>query len=224
MRVSLYARVSTDSQRDDLPPQVERLRAMAAARWPGARVREFVEIGSGATLRRPKLLELLDLVDRRRVDVVLIQHLDRITRSLLDGIRLVERIEHAGAGLVALEQSIDTTTPAGRAGVQLLLVFAEWQRADLRDRARKGIAAAKARGVHCGRRPSRALRSLDLEEVERRRSVGETWQAIADDVGVSRYALYRRVRDARRAAGRGPAVEGRAGDARDGPGDPPADP
>src|SRR5690606_23142271 len=105
MRVALYARVSTDSQRDDLPPQVDRLRAMAAARWPRAEVLEFVEIGSGATMRRPRLLELLDLVDRRRVDVVLIQHLDRITRSLLDGIRLVERIEHAGAGLVAMEQS-----------------------------------------------------------------------------------------------------------------------
>ncbi len=189
VKLAIYARVSSQSQHDDLPPQVDRLRSLAAARWPAATIAEFIDIESGATLRRPQLQRLLGEIDKRRVAIVLIEKLDRLSRSLSDGIHLVDRIASAGAGLVALDQPIDTSTPAGRAGLHLLQVFAEWQRADLRERSLKGIAAAKAKGVRFGRPKT----PLDLEAARPLvKRYGVTWAA--RKIGVSRFVLSRALR------------------------------
>lgn len=221
MRVASYARVSTPDQREDLPPQVERLAAFVAARWPKAEHVPFAEIASGATQRRPRLLELLSQIDRRKLDVVVITKLDRLSRTLADGIQLVDRIQAAGCGLVAIEQPIDTTTPAGRAGAHLLQVFAEWQREDLRERAQRGIQDAKKRGVRFGRPSSTG--QVDLVEVERLRTVGQTLQQIADTLGVSRFALRRSLDARSRAESRIPG-SGAGGNAADPAGDPPSHP
>lgn len=189
MRIALYARVSSQSQHADLPPQQDRLRAYARSRWPSAQLEEFVDIESGAHLRRPSLQRALSLIARKKLDVIVIEKLDRLSRSLADGIHLVDRISSSGCGLVALDQPIDTSTPAGRAGLHLLQVFAEWQREDLRERSLKGIAAAKERGVRFGRPKS----ALDVEEARRLVDKGWSMQRIADELGVSRFALRRRL-------------------------------
>jgi DNA invertase Pin-like site-specific DNA recombinase len=189
MRIALYARVSSQSQHADLPPQLDRLRGYASSRWPKAQLEDFVDIESGAHLRRPSLQRALALIAKRKLDVVVIEKLDRLSRSLADGIQLVDRISSSGCSLVALDQPIDTSTPAGRAGLHLLQVFAEWQREDLRERTLKGIAAAKERGVRFGRRGV----DFDVEQARRLVDKGLPVTRVAEQFGVSRFALRRRL-------------------------------
>lgn len=187
--IALYARVSSETQREDLPPQLDRLRAFARARWPRERLEEFTDVESGSHLRRPRLVAMLREIDRRKIQHVVVTKIDRLSRSLADGIALVDRIASAGVGLVVMDQPIDTTTPAGRAGLHLLQVFAQWQREDLSERAQRGIAAARARGVRFGR-PRVAV---DLERARELVSRSNIAQA-AQELGISRSALSRRLR------------------------------
>lgn len=72
-------------------------------------------------------------------------------RSLKDLLRVLEKIEEAGAGFRSLTEAIDTTTPAGRMLMQMLGAVAEFEREMIRERTRAGLAAAKDRGVRPGR-------------------------------------------------------------------------
>lgn len=190
MRVAIYARVSTESQADSLQGQVTRLRAYADQRWPGAVVSVFRETASGATMRRPELQRLLRVVvTSRSPEVVIIERLDRLSRRVLDGIHIIDQLTRCDVGLVATGHAIDTSTPAGRLQVQLLQVLAEFERELILERSRAGIEAARARGVRFGRPP--ACRGVDFFEVARRRSLGDTWAAIAEEYSVHETTLAR---------------------------------
>ncbi len=110
-RLALYARVSTGRQTAD--PQLDALRAYAAARGGGAA--EYVDEGvSGARASRPALDRLARDVARRRVDAVVVTKLDRLARSVRHLTELAATLEAAGVALVVLDQGIDTATPTGR--------------------------------------------------------------------------------------------------------------
>jgi DNA invertase Pin-like site-specific DNA recombinase len=111
--------------------------------------RVYTEKRSGAGVHRPELERLLDAL--RAGDVVAVYKVDRLARSLADLLRILSRIEAAGAGLRSLTEPIDTTTPAGRMMMQLLGCFAEFERSMIRERSIAGQRAAMARGKHCGR-------------------------------------------------------------------------
>lgn len=78
--------------------------------------------------------------------------LDRLSRSLKDVLHIMERISNAGAGFRSVTENIDTTTPAGRMMMQMVGVFAEFERAMIRERTSAGLAAARAEGRIGGRR------------------------------------------------------------------------
>lgn len=218
MRIAIYARVSTTDQADALGAQLDRLRARARERWPHAHLVEYVETGSGKDTARDQLQQVLREVKRGRIDVVLVERIDRLSRSLVDSIHLLDRLATAGCALVTLDFAIDTSTATGRVAVQLLQVLAQWERDLLLERSRRGTEAAKARGVVCHRPPT--TRRLDLAEVGRLRSLGWKWDAIAAQCGVSRFALRR----ALAAAGENTTGPGRAGNRAIGGEDSPADP
>jgi DNA invertase Pin-like site-specific DNA recombinase len=111
----------------------------------------YEETASGGRWDRPELTRLLDQL--RPGDIVMVWKLDRLSRSLKDLLRLLERIETAGAGFRSLTESIDTTTPAGRMMMQMLGSFAEYERAMVKERTAAGLAAARAEGRIGGRRP-----------------------------------------------------------------------
>lgn len=153
---ALYLRVSTEGQNEDggsLESQEERCRDLCRARgYDVARV--FIDAGkSGGSLDRPALSELRAAVEAGSVGVVVVYALDRLSRSQKDTLALLEEFEHAGAGLAAASQSFDTTTPAGRAMLGMLAVFAELQRAEIRERTKSALAAKKAKGEAVGRAP-----------------------------------------------------------------------
>jgi DNA invertase Pin-like site-specific DNA recombinase len=148
LRVGLYCRVSTQGQTAE--NQLLALRSFATAR--GWTVIEFVDSGvSGATEKRPQLDALLAAVRARKVDVVACVKLDRLARSVRHLVALSQELAALGVDLIALDQQIDTTTPAGRLLFHVLASISEFERDLIRDRVLAGLKRAKAQGVRLGR-------------------------------------------------------------------------
>lgn len=130
-----YARVSTDDQTHD--PQLGELKA--------ARCHEIVqEFGSGADRERPKLSELL-----RRLtpgDTLVVVRLDRLGRSLVHILTIIERLESRKIHFRSLKDAIDTSSPNGTLQLQMLGMIAEHERRLISERTKAGLRAAKAQG------------------------------------------------------------------------------
>jgi len=105
----------------------------------------FEEQGSGGRWDRPELHRLLDQL--RPDDIVVVWKLDRLSRSLSDLLRIMEKIEASGAGFRSLTEAVDTTTPAGRMMMHMIGSFAEFEREMIRQRTRagRGLALPAAR-------------------------------------------------------------------------------
>src|SRR5689334_12240748 len=150
-RAALYVRVSTDKQ--TVENQVAVLRQIAERRgWQV--VEQYSDAGiSGAKGRdsRPGLDQLLKDASKRRFDVVMAWAIDRIGRSLIDLLGTIQTLEACGVDLYLDEQSIDTTTPAGRLMFQVTGAFAEFERSMIRQRINAGLKRAVAAGKTLGR-------------------------------------------------------------------------
>ena len=170
-----YARVSTEDQ--DCAIQEEALRAA------GATIIRSEHKSGTSTKGRSELATVLDFV--REGDTLLVTRIDRLARSLMDLEGIVQALEAKGAHLKATEQPIDTASPAGRAFLQMLGVFAEFETAIRRERQMEGIAKAKARGVYKGRKPS-----VPVEEVKRLKADGVGPSTIAKQLGIARSSVY----------------------------------
>lgn len=136
-----YARVSTDDQ--DTAAQTAALKAAGCERI-------YCEKASGGRWDRPELHRLMEQL--RKGDVLVVWKLDRLSRSLRDVLIIMERLGEAQAGFRSLTEAIDTTTAAGRMMMQMVGVFAEFERAMLRERTKAGLDAARAEGRIGGRR------------------------------------------------------------------------
>ena len=150
-RVAIYTRVSTGSQ--TTTNQLRELRA-AAKRLGHQVVAEFTDEGiSGAKGRegRPGLNKLLEGVTRRDFDKVMAWSVDRLGRSLPDLLTFMGELKAKGVDLYLHQQSLDTSTPAGKAMFQMLGVFSEFEREIIRERVNAGLARAKAQGKTLGR-------------------------------------------------------------------------
>ena len=137
-----YARVSSREGNQVLDRQLDALRAAGCERI-------FDDRGSGASTERPGLKECLGYL--RRGDVLVVLDLDRLGRLAGELIRLLDELQANGVGFRALNAAFDTTTPAGRAFLQIQAAFAEMERNVIRQRVREGVAAARARGRKGGR-------------------------------------------------------------------------
>src|SRR5260363_173319 len=130
-----YARVSMQEQ--DAQAQITALRAVGCKRISQ-------EKASGGCWDRPELHRLLEQL--RKVYVVVVWKLDRLSRSLKDLLVTLEKIEGAEADFQRLTVYIDTAAPAGRMMMQMVGSFAEFERAMLRERTKSGLEAARMDG------------------------------------------------------------------------------
>jgi DNA invertase Pin-like site-specific DNA recombinase len=150
-RAAIYVRVSTDKQ--TIENQLRELRQIAERRgWEV--VYEYHDAGiSGARSReaRPGLDEMLKNAQRRWFDVVMAWAIDRLGRSLIDLLATIQALEACGVDLYLDQQSIDTTTPAGRLMFQITGAFAEFERSMIRQRVRAGLKRAVESGKQLGR-------------------------------------------------------------------------
>ena len=147
----IYLRVSTIEQ--TTANQERELREIAS-RMGCEIVKVYRDHGiSGAKGRdrRPAFDKLCRDAARREFDMVMAWSVDRLGRSLQDLVGFLSELHAFKIDLFLRQQGLDTTTPAGKAMFQMMGVFAEFERAMIRERVNAGIARAKAGGKHCGR-------------------------------------------------------------------------
>ena len=187
-RVALYLRVSTDGQSTGLQRR-DLVRACEHRGWEVTEVYEDAGI-SGAKGRdvRPAFDRLCQDATRRRFDVIAAWSVDRLGRSLQDLVGFLSDTHCAGVNLYLHQQAVDTTTPGGRALFQMMGVFAEFERAMIRDRVKAGLANARAKGVRLGapRTDAKVIR-----RIEREKATGLSVRAIAAKVGVGVGTVHR---------------------------------
>jgi DNA invertase Pin-like site-specific DNA recombinase len=105
---------------------------------------------SGGNMERPALKRLLDDIDSGRISTVVVYKVDRLTRSLTDFAKIVDRLDAASVSFVSVTQAFNTTTSMGRLTLNVLLSFAQFEREVTGERIRDKIAASKARGMWMG--------------------------------------------------------------------------
>jgi DNA invertase Pin-like site-specific DNA recombinase len=177
MAVYGYARVSSTDQDYSLQEQALRAAGCEVIR---------AEKASGTTRGGRTELELL-LKFLRPGDTLVVTRVDRLARSIKDLQDIVYTLKERGITLRATEQPIDTQSAAGKAFLDMLGVFAEFETNLRRERQLEGIAAAKARGVYQGRKPS-----IDISEIRRLREIEKVGATeVARQLGISRASVYR---------------------------------
>jgi DNA invertase Pin-like site-specific DNA recombinase len=175
-RIYGYARVSTTDQ--DLSIQHAALEAAGCGTI-------FAEKKSGTRRDgRTELEVLLECV--REGDTVIVTRIDRLARSIRDLQNIVRELREKGVTLRATEQPINTGSAAGKAFLDMLGVFAEFETNLRRERQLEGIAKAKADGVYKGRKPS-----IDAERVKALRASGMGPASIAKELKMARSSVYR---------------------------------
>ena len=105
---------------------------------------------SGGTMERPGLVRLLDDIRAKRVDVIVVYKVDRLTRSLADFAKIVEVLDAEGVSFVAVTQQFNTTTSMGRLTLNVLLSFAQFEREIAGERIRDKIKASRQKGMWMG--------------------------------------------------------------------------
>jgi DNA invertase Pin-like site-specific DNA recombinase len=151
-----YVRVSTDKQAGagvSLDAQAERIRAMAVVQ--GVHLLDvIIDAGeSAASLKRPGMVRLLELVNAGQVRTVIVAKLDRLTRSVRDLADLLEQFNRRGVALVSVSESLDTGTAAGRLVLNVMMSVAQWEREAIGERTREALRHKKASGLRAGNLP-----------------------------------------------------------------------
>jgi site-specific DNA recombinase len=158
VRCAIYTRVSTDQGLDQefnsLDAQYEAasayIKSQAHAGWTLIRSRYDDGGYSGGSTDRPDLQKLLDDIRSRKIDVIVVYKVDRLTRSLADFAKLVELFDAHGVSFVSVTQQFNTTTSMGRLTLNVLLSFAQFEREVTSERIRDKIAASKRKGLWVG--------------------------------------------------------------------------
>ena len=176
MTILGYARVSTTDQ--DLTIQTAALKAA------GCNVIRSEKRSGTSTAGREELRTILDFLQSG--DVLTVTRIDRLARSIGDLQDIVRELRAKGATLKATEQPIDTSTAAGKAFLDMLGVFAEFETNLRKERQMEGIAAAKVKGVYKGRPPT--IKPADVAALQAE-GLGPT--EIAAKLGISRVSVYR---------------------------------
>ncbi|MBI4230955.1 MAG: recombinase family protein [Planctomycetes bacterium] len=166
-RVAIYCRVSTDKQasKEDssLDTQKDRLvryvedKRRAGCRWELAY--EFIEGedeegkrhgASGKDLKRPSFERMMQKVRARLVDVVLFTKMDRISRSVVDFLTLVEEFERHDVRLISLKEEINTSSASGRVMTTIMIALAQFEREQISERTREKMAWRAGKGLPIG--------------------------------------------------------------------------
>lgn len=177
-----YVRVSTVEQNE--------ARQMATMSKYGVE-KIFSEKVSAKDTNRPRLQELLEFA--REGDTIYIHDFSRLARSTQDLLYIVDNLNTRGIHLVSSKEQIDTNTPTGKLLLTVIAAIAQFERENLKERQREGIAIAKKNGVYKGRKP---ILVEDFDTHYNRwltRQVTKT--QLAKELGISRQTLYKLFRE-----------------------------
>ena len=177
-----YIRVSTVEQNE--ARQREALKSYNISKW-------YIEKVSAKDTKREQLQRMLDFV--REGDVIYTMDFSRISRSVKDLLDIVQLLENKKVRLVSLKENLDTSTPHGKLMLTIIAAIYEFERENLLERQREGIAIAKAEGKYQGRKP----KILDnFDEVYAEWKDGNITAVNASKLlGISRFTFYKRVKE-----------------------------
>jgi len=179
MTIFCYARVSTLDQNTELQ------KTALMSKYPDGIYRE--EKKSGFAMHNRDVLNLLmDVISDS--DKLVVWKLDRLARNMNDLCWIVDTLNKKKAHLEIIDQNIDTGTAAGKAFLQMLGVFAEFETNLRKERQLAGIESAQAKGIHCGRKP--CLSDEQVEAVRKEKAGGMTPTELSKKYGVSRATIY----------------------------------
>src|SRR6202790_1209163 len=152
---------------------------------------------SGASLERPALQMLLEQVRARKITIIVVYKVDRLTRSLADFAKLIEVFDEHDVSFVSVTQSFNTTSSMGRLTLNVLLSFAQFEREVIGERVRDKIAASKRKGIWVGGPVPLGYRSVDKklvvveEEAEQVRTIFRRYLALGS-IGLLIVDLHQR--------------------------------
>ena len=158
IRCAIYTRKSSEEGLEQsfnsLEAQREACQAYIASQkhehWRGIATHYDDGGYSGASMERPALRQLLQDIDAGKIDTVVVYKVDRLTRSLADFAKIVERLDARQVSFVSVTQQFNTTTSMGRLTLNVLLSFAQFEREVTGERIRDKIAASKRKGMWMG--------------------------------------------------------------------------
>lgn len=174
-----YIRVSTEEQHE--ARQMEAMKGFGIDKY-------FIEKKSGKNADRPQLQAMLEFV--REGDTVYIHSLDRLARSTQDLLNIVEQLQAKGVELHSDKEAIDSNTPTGKLMLTMIAAINQFERENLLERQREGIAIAKEQGKYKGRkqvRPDAWEQAYAKYKAREIKSVSE----LAKVLGISRPTVYK---------------------------------
>jgi DNA invertase Pin-like site-specific DNA recombinase len=188
-RIAVYARVSI-SGAQSVDMQLLDLRELAKRR-DFELVGEYCDEGiSGSRESRPALDALLRDARRGRFDAVLVWKLDRLGRSLVHLVHLLQDLRALGVELISFSERLDFTTTTGKLLYQVISAFAEFERDCIRERVTAGLRNARAKGKRLGR--PRVV--VDAPKIGALRAQGRSWREITAETGISKGTAQRAFR------------------------------
>ena len=151
-RIAVYVRRSTDDEHQpfSIDAQVAKLNSYIDSQPGWTLAATFSDDASGATTERPGLHAALTAAHAGRYDVLLVYRVDRFSRRLTDMMALVEQLDTADVAFCSATEHFDTSTPMGRMFLQLLGMFAEFERSTIIDRVINGMTAKAGKGKWTG--------------------------------------------------------------------------
>lgn len=176
-----YVRVSTIEQ--NAARQIEALEKYGIEKW-------FTEKVSAKDTNRPKLKEMLNFA--REDDTIYIHDFSRLARSTKGLLNIVELFQAKGIHLVSNKENIDTSTPTGKLMLTMIAAINEFERTNLLERQREGIAIAKRNGKYKGRRPFTSDKFDSLYSKYMKRKLNKT--EFAKELGISRPTLNKLIK------------------------------
>ena len=151
----------------------------------------FQEKVSAKDTNRPQLQELLDYA--REGDTIIIHDFSRLARSTKDLLEIVELLESKGITLISAKENIDTSTPTGKLMLTMIGAINEFERTNMLERQREGIAIAKAEGKYKGRKEVKIDNFEEYYNKYKNREINKT--QLAKELGVSRPTLDKLIRE-----------------------------
>lgn len=177
-----YVRVSTVEQNEG--------RQLATMQEYGVE-KVFSEKVSGKDMNRPQLAELLEFC--REGDTIILHDFSRLARSTANLLEIIDLLDRKGVKLISKKENLDTSTPTGRLLVTCIAAINEFERSNLLERQREGIAIAKAKGIYKGRKPIRVEDFGSYYERYMAREFNKT--TLAKELHISRQTLYKLIKE-----------------------------
>ena len=183
-KVAVYIRVSTYDQEKGLQSQEKALKDYCSNHgltnlvWYKDRI-------TGSKLDRPAFNKLQKAIFNGKIDTVVVWKLDRLSRSLKDGINILTDWLDKDVRIIATSQQLDFSGAVGQMIASVLFAVAAMERENLRENTKRGIAAARARGVKLGKRPK-----LFAKDIVPLLQAGDSIAKVSQKLGKTRQAIY----------------------------------